>query len=82
VPCDVVATILIMKTPYSIYKYADLMTIDDFIEAVKRGDFIDWDGSGNFCDGKTEDHERLSCEALYNGFEPDSKWTHVAWYNK
>jgi hypothetical protein len=28
--------------------YGDLMTIDDFLEAVRHGAFIDYDGHGNY----------------------------------
>ncbi len=68
---------------YSIYKYGDLIPVKEFVEEVNNNFFTDYDGSGAFCDGKTEEHENLSCREIYNGRTIiDPKWTHVVWYNK
>ncbi len=72
-----------MKKPYSIYTDGDLFTIDEFLDMVDCVAITDDDGSGVFCDGVSEQHERLSCSDIYNGrVIVDPKWTHAVWYNK
>jgi hypothetical protein len=62
--------------------YGDLMTIDDFGNAVKGGAFIDYDGSGNWA---TELHyaQHLSVQpsSFFKAARPP--WaTHVLWFNR
>jgi len=62
--------------------YGDLMTIKDFISAVKSGNFIDYDGTGlyAFKDMQTKDIEVLPSD-ISKG-KVDKRFTHVMWYNK
>lgn len=73
-------------------EYGDLMTMEEFIASVKAGLFIDYDGFGNYSDGKRVLHRTLSEE---NDYEPlivnpsDVKkgkirkgFSHVVWYNR
>lgn len=61
--------------------YADVMKLIDFIECVKEGVFIDYDGDGRYCiDGKETDIEIYPSDVNHGAirWEFDS----VAWYNK
>lgn len=56
-------------------KYADIMTIEEWKEAVKDGYIMNDDGCGYWCkDGKESNDE------VFATFQFDA--THVAWYNK
>lgn len=73
-------------------RIGDLMTMEEFINSVKAGLFIDYDGFGNYSDGKRVLQRTLSKE---NNYEPlivkpsDVKkgkirkgFSHVVWYNR
>ena len=66
----------------SIYKdeipnYADLLTIDEFMEMVEDGSIIEDDGGGYFSNG---DRMNRSLDAFESDVPDDA--THVAWFNK
>lgn len=56
--------------------YGDIMPIAEFVECVKCGGFIPYDGSGNWA---TE--TQISDQSVWETKAPE--WaTHVAWYNR
>lgn len=60
--------------------YGDLLTKDEFLENVKYGAFIDYDGEGRLA---TESQETNWCvwPSIANSKWPE--WaTHVMWYNR
>lgn len=62
-------------------QYGDIFTINDFIDCVKDGMFIDYDGHGYFHDGENKTKESVECnvEFLKSFVE---KYPYVCWYNK
>ena len=69
-----------MKTK-PIPEYGDLMDLDNFITSCKEGYFIDYDGSGNYSDGKTmSDITVYPSDIMQNKI--DYRFTHVVWFNR
>lgn len=61
--------------------YGYVMTIDDFVENVEDGYFIDYDGSGVFLDSEGKRHEYIRCNAKWlKTHQNDYKY--VLWFNK
>lgn len=65
----------------------DLFTLEEFVERVKDGSFIDYDGSGYYAfkvgdhhPGQVSNQVARPSEILKGNV--DCYWTHVAWYNK
>ena len=57
-------------------EYADLYTVEEFIQAVRAGSFGNHDGSGYWVmDGKMNREEEF-----FSSLPLDA--THVAWFNK
>lgn len=60
-------------------KYADIFTIEEFVDAVVCGAFIPDDGTGYF---GTDTHYSYEAGVWgWNGKRPEGA-THVHWYNK
>lgn len=61
--------------------YGDHFTIEDFIDSVKSGMFVDFDGSGYYAtkDKMTDIYANPS--EIYRD-KIDKRWTHVMWFNK
>ena len=60
---------------------AHIMSLEDFIENVKVGNFIDYDGSGNYVRGNKEsDISIYPSDVKANMIRKD--FDKVAWYNK
>ena len=61
----------------------DLMTIPDFLNAVRSGCFIDYDGYGNWA---TKTHYEPSHIVLPSNITKGEGWpswaSHVLWYNR
>ncbi len=63
------------KYGHAIYDFADVMTVEEWQEAVANGSFVEYDGSGYWAkDGKE------SGDSVWDTDPEDA--THVAWYNK
>lgn len=66
--------------------YADVMTIERFIEAVDWGSFNDYDGMGYLAveiDNEIyEGHKGTYCSVKWLNKMKDEGWTHVCWYGK
>lgn len=64
----------------------NLMTIKEWIDHVKTGNFIDYDGFGLYADPI----KGIMCNDMDNPVKPshveknliDKKWTHIIWYNR
>lgn len=63
-------------------KYGDKMTLQEFVGYCECGGFIDYDGSGNYSDGKKESDIAIypSDITKYKRYRTD--FTHVIWYNR
>ena len=64
-------------------KYGDVMEIEDFIECVRTGGFISYDGFGYYWDDEkqeeTEFHTSFNVDELK---KQAKKYKYVVWYNK
>lgn len=61
------------------HHYADVMTVADWLAAVKAGNFIDYDGCGHaVLDGKMASPSIYPSEAY---LVPEEA-THIAWFNR
>lgn len=65
----------------SIPKFGDLMSLDDFIESVKSGGFIDYDGYGNYVkDGKMTDIEIYPSDVKNGNIRKE--FDKIVWFNR
>lgn len=83
--CDeLIEKIKMLETEYElspIPKYADLMTIEDFIECCENELFIDSDGIGYYATKDKESSIEVCPSEIMSGrYRKD--FTHVTWYNK
>lgn len=62
-------------------EYGDLMTMQDFVECVECGGFIDDDGSGNYSDGRHMTDIGIEPSDV-SALEHDTSWSHVVWFNR
>lgn len=66
--------------------YADVMTIERFIEAIEWGSFNDYDGMGYLAveiDNEIyEGHKGTYCSVKWLNKMKSEGWTHVCWYGK
>jgi len=61
--------------------YGDLMTKEEFIENVKYGYFIDYDGFGKYSNGTQMSNIKVyPSDIKENGF--DKRFSHVVWFNR
>lgn len=62
-------------------KYGDLMPLEEFIDYVEDGGFIDCDGSGELATSTQVSNVDISPSDI--GWIEIPEWvTHVVWYNK
>lgn len=59
--------------------YGDLMTLQDWIDCVVLGCFIDYDGHGCYAT-ETEMSDIVVHPSDFPNI--DRKWTHVVWFNR
>ena len=71
--------------------YGDHMTIDEFVECVRCGGFIDYDGSGNYATADYMSSRSVSPSEVFpdnmaEGHEREPNlepgWTHIVWFNR
>lgn len=63
--------------------YGRLLTIEEWIECVDGGGFIDYDGSGNYSDGKRMSNMSVSPSDVDNDqIMKNEEFTHIVWFNK
>lgn len=61
--------------------YGEHMKLDDWIDACRRGYFVNDDGTGNYAtETEMSDETALPLEA-YLGLA-NSAWSHVIWFNR
>lgn len=61
--------------------YGYIITIDDFIEDVRHGSFVDYDGSGVFLDWEGNRQEYICCDIEW--LQQNKKDYHfIKWFNK
>lgn len=61
--------------------YANVFSIEDFIEAIKLRYITNWDGIGVFHDGEIETSVNVECDIVYLE-SVKSKYPYVCWYGK
>lgn len=66
-----------------IQKHSDsyVMEVSEFIELVKQGYFIDYDGIGYFHDGESETDVPARCDVRYLESYEDT-YPYVCWYGR
>jgi hypothetical protein len=63
--------------------YGTLMTIEDWLENVTGGGFIDYDGSGNYSDGKRMSNKSVSpSDVDSDQIMKNKEFTHIIWFNR
>ena len=65
----------------------DLMSIDVWIECVKEGGFIDYDGYGYLCTEEKQSNIEIIPSQIDRKSENPKDWipewaTHIMWYNR
>ena len=73
----------LIKTPTfsKIPTYGTVMDLEDFIEDCKVGNFIDYDGSGNYVrDGKKSDINIYPSDVEYDAVRKD--FDQIIWFNR
>ena len=60
-----------------------VMTIQEFIDTVKYGGFIDYDGYGNYANADMKSNAMVYPSDVEKGLmEKDERFTHIVWYNR
>jgi hypothetical protein len=72
----------ILNKPRKIPDYGSLMSVDKFVESVKEGYFIDWDGSGYYTNGETYSYADEAVPSEIDEGKINKNFTHVIWFNK
>lgn len=62
--------------------YGDLMTLTDFMDDVKAGYFIDYDGHGNYATETEMSNKRIYPSDVKKGDVETERFTHVVWFNR
>ena len=63
--------------------YGDLMTVADWLDEVKHGGFIDYDGTGDWATAtKCSNIRVVPSDTKRPGFKVPKWATHVVWYNR
>jgi hypothetical protein len=62
--------------------YADIMLLQEFVENVELGTFIDWDGSGYYANPPSMYRDARARPSEIMKGKIATGYTHVAWFNK
>ncbi len=62
-------------------KYGSLMTIEQWLDCVKCGGFIDYDGFGNYAFKEKMSDKEVRPSDVKKG-KIDKTFTHVVWFNR
>lgn len=78
---------MIEKPGYIIPPYGDLITIEDWLECVEQGAFIDYDGNGDLLEEKDGEFYLIMGSIFPSmvksgELQIGSDATHVMWFNK
>lgn len=61
--------------------YGDMMTMEEFIHSVNSGEFIDYDGCGNYAnEDKMSDIVVIPSDITSGVYRKD--FTHIVWFNR
>jgi hypothetical protein len=61
----------------------EVMTIQEFIDAVNCGAYIDYDGFGVYANDDTKSNAIVYPSDVEKGLmEKDERFTHIVWYNR
>ena len=71
------AIIMNVQRGYGLY-----YTIDDFIDEVRNGSYIDYDGAGYVLDGAGNEIARVRCNVGYLENAKANGGVFVSWFNK
>jgi hypothetical protein len=66
----------------SIPEYGDHMPITDWLDCVKCGGFIDYDGTGNLATVDQMSDEEVRPSMVKKGWKAPDWATHVVWFNR
>jgi len=70
-----------MSNMSEIPEYGDHMTMQEWLECVECGGFIDYDGWGNYATAdKMSDKKLVPSDVKKNNI--DESYTHVVWFNR
>jgi hypothetical protein len=70
------------KWKLEISEYDDVMTMAQFISQCSIGAIIDYDGSGNYSDGKYIFTDKHVVPSDIPAGKLDTSYSHVVWFNK
>jgi hypothetical protein len=79
---------VIEKPTYNVPDFGDLITVEDWLECVEQGGFIDYDGNGDLLEKVGDDFYLIKADILPSmvtrGTLKDQlgEATHVMWFNK
>jgi hypothetical protein len=63
--------------------YGDLIEIEEFLNDIESGGFIDYDGCGHFATSDKMSNVEIWIKALFLGKQDIPNWaTHIMWFNK
>ena len=62
--------------------YGDLMTIEAFLEHLKKGFFMDYDGTGRYAFKDKQSDYMFDINDYKYFKEYDKRFTHVMWFNR
>jgi hypothetical protein len=62
--------------------YGDLMPLSDWIEMVKMGGFIDYDGHGHYSDGIQMLGDVYVKPSDVKKGNVDRRYSHIVWFNR
>lgn len=70
------------ELPDKEHEQGDIFTVKEFIEAIKKGWFNEYDGSGYWATETQVSNSYFDFNSKNFGFPSEFKATHVCWYNK
>lgn len=62
--------------------YGDLMTIKEWVDCVKCGGFIDYDGDGVYATETQKSNKFIKPSHVKRFPMRDKEFTHIVWYNR
>jgi len=64
-------------------EYGDVMPVTEWLNSVRQGGFIDYDGHGSLCDGTSTCNVNISSSDITVFKVTIPSWvTHIVWYNR
>ncbi len=66
----------------AIPSYGDLIPIDEFLEDIRHGNFVDYDGSGHYALVDKVSNIKFRPSTFDYDYAVKNNFTHVVWYNR